>query len=65
MNKDLFWELIRKSSKQAEGDVDYTMDILKINLAELEPESILKFHNIFVEYHNLSNKMKLWQCTTL
>lgn len=60
MNKNLFWELIEKSNEQAEGDVDYAMDLLRNSLEELEAESILKFHNIFQEYHNISNKNKLW-----
>lgn len=60
MNIDIFWKLIEKSRKLAEGDSEAQAEELQALLEELSPADILTFQKIFDAYADLSYRASLW-----
>ncbi|KZX16117.1 DUF4240 domain-containing protein [Methanobrevibacter curvatus] len=60
MNKEIFWELIGDSFKEANWDSEKEIEILINKLSKYNKEEILKFAKIYQIYSNESYKSKLW-----
>lgn len=60
MDKNIFWELIQTSYKEADWETDKQMQILKNKLSDYSQDEILKFGKIYEIYAKESEKSKLW-----
>jgi len=60
MTEIQFWELIRLSKKESEGDDQKQLEALKIRLGELPNEEIYAFDNLLQKYYKASYTSHLW-----
>jgi Protein of unknown function (DUF4240) len=60
MDKPTFWKLIDASRKQAKGDPDAQLEILRSSLERLSPDEIVQFGRLFEEYHIKAYTWELW-----
>ena len=60
MDKTAFWKIIDASRKQAKGDPDAQLEILRSRLEQLEPDEIVQFGRLFEEYHIRAYTWELW-----
>ena len=64
MNAKMFWELIENTRTKVKlfDDEDYLafQNELITRLAKMEVDEIIKWHQIFFEYHKLAYKKKVW-----
>lgn len=60
MNNAAFWKIIDESLEEAEGDLDEQMEFLGEALEELDPEEIVEFDRIFLEYWVKAYTWDLW-----
>jgi hypothetical protein len=60
MDKLTFWELIDDTRRQAEGDLDAHVELLRERLQALEPADIIQFDKIFREYWTRAYAWDLW-----
>jgi len=59
MDKEKFWKIIDDARASGGGWKDM-LDPLVDSLAQLDPQDIVHFKQIYDEYQNLANKEKLW-----
>lgn len=59
MDKEKFWQIIEYAHAKQGGWQDM-LDPLVDALAQLEPQDIIRFKQIYNEYQNLADKEKLW-----
>lgn len=60
MDQTLFWKLIDKSRRAANGDPEEQIDCLGDELLKLEPDDIAVFDKILSEYHAQAYNWGLW-----
>jgi hypothetical protein len=60
MDKATFWKLIDSTRRQAEGDLDAHVELLRERLQALEPEDIIQFDKIFRDYWIRAYTWDLW-----
>jgi hypothetical protein len=60
MDKATFWKLIDSTRRQAEGDLDEHVELLRERLQALEPEDIVQFDKIFRGYWIRAYTWDLW-----
>lgn len=60
MDKAAFWKRIDSARKDAEGNLDDQVEILRDHLQALEPEEIVEFDKIFREYWTRAYTWDLW-----
>jgi Protein of unknown function (DUF4240) len=65
VRKTTFWKIIDASRKQARGDLDAQLEMLRSRLEQLEPDEIVQFGRIFEEYHINTYTWDLWAAAYL
>src|SRR5688572_26599741 len=60
MDRDAFWSMIESANKQASGDSQRQIRILRESLVELDPNEIIEFDTIMDEYRVAAYRNELW-----